>query len=78
MDWTVDAAVIALTAVAQTDAGICGELIELFLDLIRNQPRPGHVCYLHAVVHCFQQLPQLPNEYQEWLADYQQQMERDR
>ena len=77
MDWTVDAAIIALTALAQTDTSICGELIDLFLDLIKRQPRPGHVCYLHAVVHCFQQLPGLTDEYRKWLAEYQRQMESD-
>jgi tetratricopeptide (TPR) repeat protein len=78
MDWTVDAAIIALTALAQIEPGISGELTELFLDLVRNQPRPGHVCYLQAVVHCFQQLPGLTKEYREWSAEYQRQMESDR
>jgi tetratricopeptide (TPR) repeat protein len=78
MDWTVDAAIIALTALAQTEPGISGELTELFLDLIKHQPRPGHVCYLHPVVYCFQQLPGLAKEYREWLAEYQRQMESDR
>src|SRR5260370_40620018 len=77
MDWTVDAAIIALTALAQTDPGIVGEVFELFLDLVRNQPRPGHVCYLWTVIYCIQQLPGLANEYRDWAADYQRQMEAD-
>jgi hypothetical protein len=77
MDWTVDAAIIALTALAQTDAGIVGDVFELFLDLVRNQPRPGHVCYLWTVVYCIQQLPGLAKEYRDWAADYQRQMEAD-
>ena len=44
MDWTVDATIIALTALAQSKPEISVELIELFLDLVRQQPCPGHVC----------------------------------
>jgi hypothetical protein len=77
MDWTVDAAVIALTALAQSKPEISTELIELFLDLVRQQPHPGHVCYLWTVIHCFQQLPRVPREYREWAAEYQRQMEAD-
>jgi tetratricopeptide (TPR) repeat protein len=78
MDWTVDAAIIALTALAQVEPAISPELIELFLELVRHQPCPGHVCYLRAAVHCFQQLPGLTREYREWAAEYQRQMESDR
>jgi hypothetical protein len=78
MDWTIDAAVIALTALAQTEPQIGEELVELFLDLVRRQPSPGHVCYLWTVICCFQQLPGLTREYREWAADYQRQMEADR
>ncbi|MCI0739407.1 MAG: hypothetical protein L0Y72_10215 [Gemmataceae bacterium] len=75
MDWTVDAAVIALTALAQVEQGISEEIVELFLGLVRQQPRPGHVCYLWTLVCCFQQLPGLSKEYREWAAEYQRQME---
>lgn len=66
MDWTVDAAIIALTALAQSEPEISTELVQLFLDLVKQQPRPGHVCYLWTVIHCFQQLPRVPKEYREW------------
>jgi tetratricopeptide (TPR) repeat protein len=75
MDWTVDAAIIALTALAQIEPQISEELVELFLDLVKNQPRPGHVCYFWTVICCFQQLPGLTKEYREWAVDYQRQME---
>jgi hypothetical protein len=78
MDWTVDAAVIALTAVAQNNPGTCRDAVELFLGLLNQQPRPGHVCYEHAVVHCFQQLPGLAKELRDSLAAYQRQMEGNR
>ncbi len=78
MDWTVDAAIIALTALAQNEPVIVGEVFELFLDLVKNPPRPGYVCYLWTVIFCIQQLPGLAKEYLDWAAGYQRQMETDR
>jgi hypothetical protein len=78
MDWTVDAAIIALTALAQNEPEIAGEVFDLFLDLVKNQPSPGYVCYLWTVITCTQQLPGLAREYREWAADYQRQMESSR
>jgi tetratricopeptide (TPR) repeat protein len=75
MDWIVDASVIALTALAQTEPTIVGDVSPLFLELLHDQPRPGYVCYVPPVVYCFQQLPNLPQDLKVSLAEYQRQME---
>jgi tetratricopeptide (TPR) repeat protein len=75
MDWTVDAAIIALTATAQAEPAVISELTELFLKLLQEQPRPGHVCYEYALVCCFQQLAGLPPDLRALLIEYRRQID---
>jgi hypothetical protein len=57
VDWTCGAAVLALTALALEDAQIRAEVVPLFRSLLNAIPNPGQVCYAHALVYCYLQLP---------------------
>lgn len=56
-DWTVTAALIALTAVSAENREAQVETIALFTEMLNSLPKPGYVCYVHPLVICFQQLP---------------------
>ncbi len=75
LDWTVTAAVVALAEAAQREEGVTADALPLFVELLRDPPRPGHVCYEHAIVCCAQQLPGVPDETREHFARYQADME---
>jgi len=75
-DWTVTAAVVALTEAAQRDPAVTTAALPVFLDLLRDQPRPGYVCYEYAAACCVQQLPGVPDDVREHFARYQEQMEQ--
>jgi tetratricopeptide (TPR) repeat protein len=78
MDWTVDAAIVALTALAQIEPEIVPDVTGLFLDLLEHQPRPGHLCYEQALIRCFPQLPGLPGELRASIDRYREAWESHR
>jgi tetratricopeptide (TPR) repeat protein len=62
MDWTVDAALIALTAVARDDEEAAPEIGELFRELRSKLPKDGPVCYHQALLWSMLRLPDLKDE----------------
>jgi hypothetical protein len=60
MDWTVDAAVVALARLAEHDEEARPEVHEVFAELSRAMPRPGHCSYERALVCAWTWLPDLP------------------
>src|SRR5262249_33936300 len=59
MDWTVEAALLALTVIAQQDDRAVPEVAQLFRDLRRELPTGARVCYDLALLCCSLQLPAL-------------------
>jgi hypothetical protein len=58
MDWTVDAAAIALAMLAREDPEIEREITPLLVALVRHGVKmPTHVCYLAPATKCILQLP---------------------
>jgi len=77
LDWTVNAAIIALTALAQEERGIVEDIKTVFFDeLLQIRPTPGYVCYLHPLVCCGQQLPGITPEERETLIEWQRELEK--
>jgi tetratricopeptide (TPR) repeat protein len=67
MDWSVDAALVALATIAWEDPEAEQEIAQLHVELLRNIPREGYVCYLEPLVLCALQRPRLdPAERQQW------------
>ncbi|WP_144370003.1 hypothetical protein [Myxococcus stipitatus] len=57
MDWTVEAALLALAWVAKTTPEAHAEVLTLFRELARNTS--SYACYTHALVCAHLQLPGL-------------------
>jgi hypothetical protein len=62
LDWSVDAAVVALGEVAVREPEAAGDVAEVFGKLLREQPRPGHVNYLGALLAGIQNWPAAPKD----------------
>ena len=60
MDWSVEAAVIALALIGQENGEAEAEIVALYKDLLRNAPRSGYTCYLDTLLWASLQLPHLP------------------
>lgn len=59
MDWTTDAALIALTMVAMDDEEAAEEIAELFREMRAELPTDGPVCYFQALMYGSLRLPNL-------------------
>jgi tetratricopeptide (TPR) repeat protein len=75
MDWSVDAAVVALATLAESDPDIAPEVAATFDTLIKNMPGPGYVCYEAAVVYCAQLLPGLPQDLRALIDEHRRALE---
>lgn len=60
LDWSVDAAVVALGEVAVREPDAATDVAEVFHTLLAEQPRPGHVTYLSALLASIQNWPDAP------------------
>jgi hypothetical protein len=58
VDWTVNAALLALTQIALDTPEATEEIRELFRDRIRAAPKQGAVCYVPVLACCSLQLPE--------------------
>jgi tetratricopeptide (TPR) repeat protein len=76
MDWTVTAAIVALTALALNDPKIEEEVIELFRALMHALPNPGYVPYTYALVCCYLQLPNRSENDRDVLRGWRQGLEQ--
>ena len=61
MDWTVEAAIVALAQLAREEPSITQDVATLYLDLFNFLPQSGHIPYLHALIQCSLKLPPLPD-----------------
>jgi tetratricopeptide (TPR) repeat protein len=62
MDWTVGAAIIALTQIALEEPDKEAEVLRLFNEVFGQMPRPGAVPYMDTLVLCLLRLPHLDAE----------------
>lgn len=62
LDWTVEAAILALAQVAREEPALALDVGTLYLDLLDSLPGPGGVPYLDALLHCSRHLPTAPEE----------------
>jgi len=65
MDWTTDAALVALTGVAMDAPELVWEIHELFLRLAEYSPPDARVCWEEVLPWCAMNLPGLPPELRE-------------
>jgi tetratricopeptide (TPR) repeat protein len=57
MDWSVEAAIVALAQVAQREPAAVRDIAALYLELLESLPTPGGIPYLHALLACAARLP---------------------
>jgi hypothetical protein len=76
MDWTVNAGIIALTALALDDEVIEAEVLNLFRELMHAIPRPGYTCWAYPLVCCFLHLPHITGEERKILREWRVGLER--
>lgn len=57
VDWTVDAAVIALGELALRVPEALADVIELYTELLSHWPHPGHISYERPLIYAFSRLP---------------------
>jgi tetratricopeptide (TPR) repeat protein len=62
MDWTVDAALVALAALARDEEDAAEEIGGLFCQLRQETPADGTICYYPALLWCSLRLPNLAEE----------------
>jgi tetratricopeptide (TPR) repeat protein len=64
MDWSVEAALIALRQVARETPQVVPDLARLWMELIDHLPTSGGIPHLEALVYCGLSLPGLPESLQ--------------
>jgi tetratricopeptide (TPR) repeat protein len=62
MDWTVDAALVALSALARDEEDAAPEILRLFCALRDDTPADGTFSYYPTLLWCMLRLPDLPDE----------------
>jgi len=77
MDWTVDAAVVALTEVALDEPASLPEIAELFVTLLHDIPDQGHQWYAEALGQSFLRLPGRPPHERQLFVDLLASLEPD-
>ncbi len=75
MDWTVEAALIALTQVALEDVDARAEVLQLFAELFQALPEVGFCSYAHGLVCNFLRLPDLSKAWRARLEERRAELE---
>ncbi len=57
MDWTVEAAILALAQISRREPVAVRDIAALYLEMLESLPSPGGVPYLHALLVCAARLP---------------------
>jgi hypothetical protein len=74
MDWTVEAALIALSYAGRSDPSIVPDIASIWLETLESMPGSGAIPYLGALVYCGLGLPNIPGELRALLQDIQKQL----
>lgn len=69
LDWTIEAAIIALTEVARTTPEALMDVVAIFDQLFDEIPNEGYCCYQRALIENYLRLPQLPEEIKKTLLE---------
>jgi hypothetical protein len=76
LDWSVDAAVVALATIARAETEARAEITQLYRDILKNTPTSGYTCYVAPVLISYLAVPEIsPGEreqLQKLLAQLQQ------
>jgi tetratricopeptide (TPR) repeat protein len=75
LDWTTNAAILALAALADDEPDIVDEVAGLFNEILRDAPQGGYICHLHTLVCCYQRLPNLSTRERHELKQWRRQLE---
>ncbi|MEA5471952.1 hypothetical protein [Spirulina sp. 06S082] len=67
MDWTTEAAIIALMQIALEDEAAAIDILSLFRELLENVPSSGHCPYLYGLIYCSLYLPFIDDEFRQKL-----------
>ncbi len=69
MDWTIEAAIIALSQVAHADQSSAADIIAIWTEMFDNLPSSGAVPYLSALAYYGLTLPNSPENLHKRLED---------
>jgi hypothetical protein len=61
IDWTTEAAIVAVAQLARDTKEAAADVRGLFAQLLERAPREGHCCYFTALCHNWLLLPELPS-----------------
>jgi len=75
MDWTVTAAVVALSAVAQEDPEAADDVVELYFEMLQSLPKGGPVCYHQPLLHSWLRLPNISADERDTLREHLRDLE---
>lgn len=75
MDWSVEAAIIALTQIALEEEDAATEIEGLFMKMLELVPAPGHCPYLYGLICCSLGLPSLGSQTRSDLENYKRELE---
>jgi tetratricopeptide (TPR) repeat protein len=77
MDWTVDAAIVALTELALDEPAALTEVAELFVQLLDDIPNEGHTWYGETLGHNALRLPARPPDERERFVAFLESLEEE-
>jgi tetratricopeptide (TPR) repeat protein len=72
MDWTVEAAIVALAQIARREPATLVSIAALYLELLQSLPSPGGIPYLRALLACAQRLPAPDRALQDMVEQIQE------
>jgi tetratricopeptide (TPR) repeat protein len=75
MDWSVSAAVLALSQVALEEPTATLDILRLFLDMLSTIPGPGYCPYVYPLLCATLRLPDLPPDLQASLQQWKEELE---
>jgi tetratricopeptide (TPR) repeat protein len=76
LDWTTNAAILALAVLADAEPEIVDEIAAFFNELLREAPQGGYICHLHTLVCSYQRLPNLSARERSELTQWRRRLER--
>jgi hypothetical protein len=62
IDWTTEAAIIALAQLARQMPEISADVRRVYFELLQRVPRQGHCCYFSGLCHNWLLLPDVPDD----------------
>ncbi len=76
LDWTTNAAILALGMVVDDQPDLADDVAGFFNELLREAPQGGYICHLHTLVCAYQRLPNLSQRERGELTQWRRRLER--